>query len=122
MCGGRSDASSEIQKQQELRQSNIQKGMERINSTFAGFDPTYFEGVRKTALGTLMPQFARQAQNTERSAAYNLQNRGLLGSSAARNQGNELEFQKGLGEIMVGNQANTAVSSAKQDVERSKSQ
>lgn len=117
--GGSSDMSKEIERQNMQRQQSIQKGMLSIDKAFSGFNPQYYEGVRNTALGSLMPQFEQQYRRTKRGAALSLGSRGLLpGSSVAREAGNHLEQERGLGQILVGNQANQVVKQAQEGVAR----
>lgn len=119
--GTRNDLSNEIEKQNLQRQQNITLGMRDINRTFGQFDDNYYNNIRKTNLNSLMPQFQGQLLNARRGAAYNLAGRGLYNSSVARQAGNQLEQQAGLGRILVNNQANQAALQARQNVEREKS-
>lgn len=105
MCGGGSDASGEIEKQNLVRQQNIQRGMRNINTVFSGFTPDFYRGVRQNAMATLMPQLGRQFRQARNTAAFSLADRGLLKGSAARKTGTELALSRGLGESMVANQA-----------------
>lgn len=122
MCGDGSDAGKEIELQNLQRQQAVQRGMTNINSVFGKFDEPYYEGIRNTTLNTLMPQFQTQQKNVSRGAAYGLASRGLLNSGAAKETGTELQKESTLGRILVNNQANQAVSNARQDIGRQQAQ
>lgn len=114
--GSKNGAGDEIEAQQLRRQQAIQQGSTAIEKSFEGFGPEYYEGVRKSTLGTLVPQLNRQYRGNVRAASFGLGNRGLLRSSAAREQGTELAIAKGVADTAVNNQANAAVRETQQQV------
>lgn len=113
-------ARRELERQQREREQAISQGMGAIETSFAGFNPQFYNQVRQNQLGSLMPQFAEQYQNTNKSMVFGLANRGLLDSSAARGQGNALGRQTSLGQIIVGNQAQQAANDMQRSVQSEK--
>lgn len=120
MCSGGGSAGDEIERQNKFRLQNIQTGQKQIDRAFTGFDPSFYSGVRQNTLNTLLPQLSDQYKQNRRSLVYGLGSRGLLNSSVARLGATDLERNKALGEITVGNQANEAARQTQQQVEQQK--
>ena len=118
--GVSSNAGKEIEKQQLARQQSIQQGTALIDKAFKGFTPEYYEGVRGATLGTLVPQFERQYRDASKGTALSFANRGTLKSSGAREAGTRLAQDRGLGRILIDNQAEGAVRETKAQVSQAK--
>lgn len=79
-----------MRKQQQNQQAQIGQATDRINSTFAAFNPAWYAQAQKVFLGQGMPGVQSQAQAAEKGLGFSLANRGLTNSSSAQQLGEGL--------------------------------
>lgn len=122
MCGGGGgqDAEREIRKQELAREQKITKGMGSIDQTFSKFDNSFYDRVRGSVRGVLMPQLNRQYQRVQGNLRTSMADRGLSASSINRKASTDLAVEKGMGEIAVENQAEGTVRETQNEVARQK--
>ena len=85
------DYGKEAAKAENERQERIRQGTADVNTTFAGFTPTFYDDRAKAYTNFALPQLAGQYQTTRNQLLQNLASRGLLKSSSASKQGSTLE-------------------------------
>ena len=111
--GGKSDAAKELREAEAKRTRAIQQGQGKIKEAFAGYDPTFYQGVQKNVLNQLMPQADRQYRAQRKNLAFGLSDRGLFKSSFGKEAGTELERSREVAEQSVINQSLEAVRETK---------
>ena len=79
-----------MRKQQQNQQAQIGLATDRINNTFAAFDPSWYQKAQSVFLKQSMPGVQSQAQNAEKGLGFSLANRGLTTSSSAQQLGEGL--------------------------------
>ncbi len=81
------DNSAQIAREAEdRRQGKITEGTASINSSFAGFDDSFFGGIETSANDFFNPQIDRQFDNTREKLIKNLARQGNLNSSTGATQ------------------------------------
>ncbi len=120
MCMGSSDASKQIQEQQQQRQGAITQGVSNINKQFEGFNPQFYEGVRQNTLSQLMPQLTNQYNATRKNLGYQMGAQGLDRSSAARDLNTSLGQETDKNRIGIANQAQQNVNDTMRSVQTEK--
>lgn len=86
-----SGAARAAQKEENLRQQRIRAGLANIGAQFEGFTPAFYNKRAEAYNAFALPQLAYQQGNANRQLTFGLANRGLLGSSSAREQQTGLE-------------------------------
>jgi hypothetical protein len=121
MCGGGgNDSAREIEKQNLLREQNVNIGMKKIDSVFSQFNPAFYDKVRSAHKDVLLPQVGRQYRQTRKGLVSTMAERGILKSSAAKEASTDLETDRSMAEMAVSSQADDAVRSKMEEVQRTK--
>jgi hypothetical protein len=86
-----SNAVGEARREQALREQRIREGMERINSQYSGFTPSFYQKRADDYYRFALPSLTDQYAKTRGDLTYSLANRGLLTSGVAQRRGSQLE-------------------------------
>lgn len=93
LFGDAPDYASEAAKAEAARQERIKQGLSGVNEAFAGFTPTFYDQRAQAYVDYALPQLASQYQTTRNQLLQNLSSRGLLKSTAGKQQMSTLEKQ-----------------------------
>lgn len=125
MSGGlldmpKSNYGSQAVATEQQRAGNIQRGVQNVNRTYAGFTPEFYKQREQAYLGYAMPQIAQQYQQMGRGMTYGLANKGLLHSGAAATQKDQLEQMRQGATMDAAETARTQSQQLQQQVEQAR--
>lgn len=121
-CGsGGNKAAAESRRLEEERQATIKGGVLDVDRAFGGFDDSFYKQREKDFVNFAMPKLGMEARDTERALAYNLANRSLSSSSAARTAGSSLRRSVADAQGSIGDQARGEAMNLRKDVEGQRS-
>ena len=118
MFGSTNDGGAAAQEAQ--RQQNIALGQQKIDESFAGFDPKFYNNYANTVTGAEMPQLIKQYQTTGKNLTYALARGGNVNSSAGAQENQSLNNELGIQESAVANNAQNAVNTLKSNIQTQK--
>lgn len=81
---GPPDYAGAAKAQEAQRQANVTKGTDAINQAYSGFNPQFYQDYAQKYQNFAMPQLGEQYNSTRNQVGFDLANRGILNSGAAR--------------------------------------
>ena len=118
MFGGTGDGGAAAMEAQ--RQANITSGEAQVDSSFAGFDPKFYQNYQNTILGAQTPQLMDQYRTTGKNLTYALARGGNMTGSAAQQEGQSLNNTLATQEAGIANNAANATNALKTNVQNQK--
>lgn len=122
LSGGGPDYAKMAAQQEEQRQERILQGTKAINRQFAGFTPDFYKQRSQAYEDYALPQLSQQYRDVSGQIGFNLANRGLQRSTAARRQYSDLATSMATARQQI---ADTGIAQSEQlqkDVASSKAQ
>lgn len=117
IMGGGPDYAGQAVSQEQQRQQAIQKGTDKINAAFAGFDPSFYQQRQQDYINYAMPQLSQQYRTNKNQVGFGLANRGLLGGSSATKQFSDLNVANAQAQQNIADQGITQAQQLQQQVE-----
>lgn len=122
MYSSGNDGAEEARRLEQQRNARIKTGLGSINSTFAQFNPQFYEQRKQDYVNYAMPQLYKQLGNTQRQTFYGLANRGLAGSGAAQTAASNLQYEADVQKQGISDTAVQQASALRKEVENQRSQ
>ena len=101
---GSPDYAGMAKKQESQRQQYITDAQKQVDNAFGGFDQGFYNQRAQAYQDYALPQLSQQYQQNRNAIGFGLANRGLLASSAARNQWTNLGKTMGQAKQQVADQ------------------
>lgn len=103
--------------QENRRQAAVNQGIGQVNSSFSGFTPSFYQQRAKDYVNWATPQLSSQYITNRNAIGANLANRGLMNSSAAKNQWSSLARSTTQAKQTVADAGQSASNALQQQVE-----
>lgn len=102
---------------EQARQARVNQGMQSIDSTFAQFNPEYYQGYENSAYALTQPDIERQYRDAVRQTTYALARGGNVRSSAGSHAYSDLEEARGRALLEARDNARSKADRRRADVE-----
>jgi len=122
MCfgGGGDGGAAEQRRQEEARQARVREGKDAIDTSFAQFDPAFFEGRSNAYLDYANPQLEDQFKGATRDLTLALARSGLLNSSAKARRFGDLKKDYDMQSRSIADKANEYANQSRSSIESAK--
>ncbi len=118
---GSPDYAGMANRQEQQRQRYITQGQNQVNQAFSGFNQGFYNQRGQDYVNSAMPQLSQQYLQNRNQIGFGLGNRGLLASSAARNQWTGLGKEMGSAKQTIADQGIGYAQDLQKQVEQQKS-
>lgn len=122
--GGSSNAGDQLRAQQQQQQALTDQSVGKINQAFAGFTPSFYQGISNAYTNWAEPQLQQQYQQTQNQLGFKLANQGLGGKGTSQKQDmfNQLGQAQTQSQQQIAQQANQQSQNLQQQVAQEQAQ
>lgn len=119
--GGGDGGAGAARNNQVQQQKAVTAATDRINQTYAGFNPRFYDEQYQKLVKSQMPAEQQQFSQAKDQLGFKLANQGIGKSSQARKLGESLTAQEDIAKQTIANAAQGNVNQLRQNIEQSRS-